>query len=347
MINRVLFLIEKFCDSNPACGPTNSEHLLVGSLKSTGLVGEVKRFYYDEVEKQVGKERTAEMLLNDCQIFHPELVVLTPLGGPLGYGYNPKGETMLRLQAMGIKVLLISFDAKPNCRLETERLPYVSHAGLVGSVRAYRFYRSHSNVTLFYGPADPDTYYNRHLERDIDVSFIGSIDPTDRRWPMRAEYTASLKQNGCNILIAGGQRGKRLEADACAELLSRSKMSINFCRDADMFPNLKSRVFEVMACGAMLLDDWDTDTSELFQPGKDFAIYHSKQELLDLVRHYLEHDAEREEIARAGNEKVANIYNPRNLWGYTLEKMGFEVPESLRETKAFQQHREVMECLSA
>jgi hypothetical protein len=343
---KVLFATEKYCDSNPGAGPTNSEHLLVGSLKSTGLVDQVKHFYFDEVEKMVGKEVMGRMLVDDCRVFGPDLVVLTPLGGPIGYGYNPSQETMLEIRdALGIKVLLISFDVKPNCRIETERLPFASHIGLVGSIRAAEYYRSYSNMSLFIGTADPGTYYDMNLDRDIDISFVGSVDPSDQRWVMRNEYIHFLRNNGINIFVGGGQRGQRLETERCCEIFSRSKLSLNFCRDGDGFPNLKSRVFEVTACGAMLLEDWDSDAARLFGSGAELVIYHSKEDLLNLIRYYLEHYFERETIARAGQRKTVEIYNPRNQWAYALERMGFGMPPSLASDSAYLQFKQILEEL--
>lgn len=324
-VDRVLFLTEKYCDSNPACGPTNSEHLLVGSLRSTGLVkAGGSSFYYDEAMKTCGRQRMEAMILEACQVSRPDLVILTPLGGPLGHGYNPSWEVMHKI-AEKTPVFLIRFDAKPNTRQELIDQP-LPHAGLIGSLKGWRACRDVPGVQLFLGTADPETFYLQIRERDIDVSFVGSVDPTDQRWPMRQEYTSYLRANGINVEVAGGQRGLRLEPREYAGLLNRSKITLNFSRDAGGATNLKSRVFEATACGALLMEDWDTETAELFRPGEEFVIFRSKEDLLKKVIYYLKHDMERKQIAHKGNLKTTNIYSALNQWAYALEKMGCPAP---------------------
>lgn len=329
MVNRLLFVMERYCDADPVCGPTNSEHLIVDAIRSTGLVGETKCFYFDQLSKSAGRWRMSDLLLEEvCELFHPEVVLYTPLGGALGDALNPLPSAIDRIREEA-KVLIWLWDAKPNCGLETKWLPIADYLGIVDSVKAYLYYRDYHNVILAYSAPSPKLFYDRSLPRDIDVSFLGSVDPTDQRWPMRAEYTNYLRENGIDIRVGGGQRVQRLSARDYATIMSRSKISLNFCRDGNGLPCLKSRVFEVTSSGALLLDDWGTDTEYFLEPGKDFVIYNSKEDLLRLVKYYLEHEEERRAIARWGLEKVTNIYNARNMWGYVFERIGFEVPEEL------------------
>lgn len=137
----------------------------------------------------------------------------------------------------------------------------------------------------------------------------------------------------------------RLSVEEYSNTLNRSKISLGFCRDGNGLPILKQKVFEIMACGALLLDDWDTEAADLFKEGEDFIIFHSKQELLDLVRYYLSHDEERERIAKSGCQKVINLYNATNMWAYIFERIGFDLPDELRGSENYLAHREIMESI--
>lgn len=335
---KALFVMEKYCDSNPAAGPTNSEHLLVGSLLSTSLVKDVKRFYYDEMEKMSSKEGMQALLLETCRVYRPDLVVFTPMGGPLGHGYNLPADLVKKLG----KVFMIRFDAKPNTRPELlqDQLP---HVGLVGSIKSYRLCKDIPGVQMFIGTADPDFFFRTNTTKGIDVSFLGSID--DRRWPLRREYTDFLIANGVNVYTGGGQRGARLEVSDYAALMSRSKICLNFCRDAAGYTNLKSRVFEVTACGSMLMEDWDGDTSLLYRPDEEFVVFNSKEDLLQKVLYYLRHDQERERIAERGWLKTTRVYNARNQWLYVLEKMGFTLPYLGSDHESYRTFSSIMEAL--
>jgi spore maturation protein CgeB len=59
------------------------------------------------------------------------------------------------------------------------------------------------------------------------------------------------------------------------------------------------RLFEATGTGAMLLTDRKKNLSELFEIGKAVVAYSSKEEAAMLVRHYLDHPEEAEQIARA------------------------------------------------
>ena len=342
MVNKVLFVMEQYCDADPVCGPTNSEHLLVDAIRSTGLVGETKRFYFDQLSKSVGRGRMS-LLLEEClDLFRPDVVLYTPLGGALGDALNPL-PIRIREEA---KMLLWLWDAKPNCGLETKWLPIADYLGIVDSVKAYLYYRGYHNVILAYSAPSPKLFYDRSLPRDIDVSFLGSVDPTDQRWPMRAEYTNYLRENGIDIRVGGGQRVQRLSPQDYATIMSRSKISLNFSRDGNGLPCLKSRVFEVTSCGALLMDDWGTDTEYFFEPGKDFIIYNSKEDLLRLVKYYLEHEEERAAIAKSGWVKAIYVHNAPNMWAGVFERMGFAPPRVLTESPYYQMHKKVLGRLS-
>ncbi len=67
---------------------------------------------------------------------------------------------------------------------------------------------------------------------------------------------------------------------------------------------IKGRVFEVPACGGFLLTQLAEDLSAYLTPGKDCATFSSVDELVDQVRYYLKHEAERRTIAQHGYQRT-------------------------------------------
>ena len=61
------------------------------------------------------------------------------------------------------------------------------------------------------------------------------------------------------------------------------------------------RDFEVTGCGAFLLTDYARSLETMFKPGEEIICYKNIEELKGLVKFYLSHPREREEIARKGN----------------------------------------------
>lgn len=64
------------------------------------------------------------------------------------------------------------------------------------------------------------------------------------------------------------------------------------------------RLFELPANGVMQISDGGPHLSSFFDPGREVVGYDTVHELIDRLRYYLEHDSEREAIARAGYRRV-------------------------------------------
>lgn len=67
---------------------------------------------------------------------------------------------------------------------------------------------------------------------------------------------------------------------------------------------LPLRIFDILGCGGFLMTNFQEELPEYFDIGVDLEAYSSIEELVDKCAYYLEHDAERKEIARRGYEKV-------------------------------------------
>lgn len=85
-----------------------------------------------------------------------------------------------------------------------------------------------------------------------------------------------------------------------------------------------ARSFETAACGTFLLAMRTRQHLECFEEGREAEFFDGHEELVEKARYYLEHDAEREEIARRGRERcVASGYSWDALmkrdWARVLE----------------------------
>jgi len=63
------------------------------------------------------------------------------------------------------------------------------------------------------------------------------------------------------------------------------------------------RIFETTGCGVFLLTEYHENLSKFFEIGKEIETFADEYELIDKIRYYLEHEREREEIARLGHER--------------------------------------------
>jgi spore maturation protein CgeB len=64
------------------------------------------------------------------------------------------------------------------------------------------------------------------------------------------------------------------------------------------------RLYEATGVGTMLLTDQGKDLSDLFNVGTEVITYSGAADLVDKARWYLDHDAEREAVASAGQVRT-------------------------------------------
>lgn len=68
------------------------------------------------------------------------------------------------------------------------------------------------------------------------------------------------------------------------------------------------RIMEIMGAGGFVLTNYCHETAELFEEGKEIAMFKTPEELFEKADYYLKHDKEREQIAKAGHNKVLECY---------------------------------------
>ena len=64
------------------------------------------------------------------------------------------------------------------------------------------------------------------------------------------------------------------------------------------------RAVDILGCGGFLLTNYQEDMLRFFVPDEDFVYYDSRQDLMDKIDYYLNHDEERKAIAANGHDKV-------------------------------------------
>lgn len=88
------------------------------------------------------------------------------------------------------------------------------------------------------------------------------------------------------------------------QILKNSKIALNHhIGIAGSYAN-NMRLYETTGLGSLLITDWKVNLHEMFEPGKEVVAYRGLKECAELTRYYLEHDEEREAIARAGQQRT-------------------------------------------
>jgi hypothetical protein len=147
----------------------------------------------------------------------------------------------------------------------------------------------------------------------VDISFVGGFHAVHTS---RVEWLESICSQYNNIKVWSGSAnflpasslihryciGEAWGRDMF-QVLCNSKITLNHHGDVAPYAN-NLRLYEATGVGAMLLTDWKNDICELFEPGKEIVTYRSTEECLELIQYYLDHDNEREAIAKAGQKRT-------------------------------------------
>lgn len=350
MITKVICVHEKYYSFTEQCGISTCNLYIYHSLWGSGLIQNLEFFPYDQIN-QLGLAGMCQALLNKCRDEAPQLVVFfLPW-----YGYWPELITVLNaLRSEGIKVVALCSDMITGQMDSTRHYLIQEYANAadcivnIDSIEA-NVPGGHPLHIKGYTGVSPTIFSRQPQEKDIDVSFMGS-----RSWiyQYRGEYIDYLRQNlspQINFIIGGGQlpeeqnTGQVLALEDYVNYFRRSKITLNFSRTLGNVHQLKGRIFEALACHTLLLEQDNPNTRAFFQEGTEFCAFASPADLLEKIIYYLHHDEERETIANSGWQKARNIWNPRNLWGYVFERLGFDVSEAYDDN--FAVHRQLLDAI--
>jgi len=316
---KVLFVVEKWAECNPAHPLSNSHHLYIGSLEASGLA-ETDTFFFDEVCWQSG-EKCDGALISKCRENVPDLIFMTMVQGT---DLNPEPETLATIKnVLKIPIAAVYGDTYSPASIDwIER--YTRSVTLNVILDNYSCYQNYAAETSLYmdawTPQHPDYFYGSDADRPVDISFIGSVS----QYPSRKMAISMLAQGDVDIVVRGGQLDDHLSIEDYAGYLRASKISLNFPQAAysDDLMHCKGRVMEITLCGALLVEQENPETRRWFKPGIDYVDYRHEKDLLDKVRYYLSHNAEREAIARAGHRKATDEYTAAAFWHRLLVKFG-------------------------
>lgn len=128
----------------------------------------------------------------------------------------------------------------------------------------------------------------RHVEQDVDVSFLGTHSP-----------------HRCKILDKIGARfrlmaDRRVFHEESAELYARAKIVLNI--HYTPLRNFECRVSEVLGSGAFLLTE-PLEPDDLLLDGQHLAVF-DEDNVLDKIAFYLQEHELRAEIARQGHAAI-------------------------------------------
>ncbi|MHC5033662.1 MAG: CgeB family protein [Planctomycetota bacterium] len=151
---------------------------------------------------------------------------------------------------------------------------------------------------------------NRLIQEKFDVRWWGR-KMSFRRNSLRDWFSPGRRAWG------GGMVWNQQFAKAC----HCAKVFLTLPRRPEISGGLSNRAFWVTGIGTFTLTLYKEGIEEFFEPGKEIAVFHDHDEMVEKVRHYLAHDEEREAVAKAGQERTLREYTNQHLLEDFLERL--------------------------
>lgn len=102
-------------------------------------------------------------------------------------------------------------------------------------------------------------------------------------------------------------RGPVDYCDVMPLVFKNSKINLNISLKS-IYSGIPLRAFDIMGCGGFLLTDFQQDYSGLFIPDEDYVFYTTPEDFINKVAYYLEHEDERNRIAKNAHDKVKEAH---------------------------------------
>ena len=275
-----------------------------------------KRTLIDRILHKIKIPRDANTLNKSireaCISFEPDIVFIVK-------GITVKPSTLKFIKARGIKS--ISWSNDDMYGWHNRSLWYTLGLKQYDLVVTQKSYNCNPNElpslgakTFFQNKAfEPSVHYPvincKEFTCVHDVVFVGAMEED------RLNHLIYLAQNGIKVHVYGWVKevknelhpnlivhNKFLFEEEFSAALGCSKIALNFLRKINRDLQT-SRSIEIPAVKGFMLAERTDEHMQLFEEGKEAEFFSSKEELLEKVNYYLQHDQERLAIAKAGYER--------------------------------------------
>jgi hypothetical protein len=294
-----------------------SESNVQGLLGAYQRAAVVETFDFRALAREHGAWLMNRLLLRAAGGFHPDLVQVSK-------AESLRGDTLRAIKRdTGAVVAYFYADV----RREVE--PYVVELGREADVtllqhqdpRLLACYTAAGvrRIGFWRHGVDPAVFRPRPISKTQDLAFLAN-NPLAHRDAIpgceeRLEFVHAVVSGGWDLHLYGTGwerlRGHArvhlhpfVSADALAEACSTARITLGFGSANLYLCTSWPRPLKCMASGAFHLTRYFPGLETVFHGGREVVWFHSIHEAMELIRYYLDHDGEREEIAAAGRRRV-------------------------------------------
>lgn len=326
-----IFVIADFRDEAPRSIRAQPRMWVKGLIR---LGHDVRRFSYRNILMQFNpfagrhfrrfmprfvRRRTDSILAEQIKPYHPDIIML------LSMKYLTH-ETVHSIRDAAPDAVVIGRDEDPFPEKNPARLAIAKETDIVVTTSSGRFLKTYKDVgvprcAFLPNMCDPDLQYRYDVQErwKSDIIFTGKAEHTRlTRNTERYELIRKLSTMP-NATLYGCFGRPKVEGIDLFRALSGAKMglSINIANDVRLYHS--DRFINYLSCGTFVLAKRVPDSDLLFEDGVHVRYFDTADEFFELPDWYLQHEDEREKIAKAGMEKAHNEFNCEKIARYVLD----------------------------
>ena len=160
-------------------------------------------------------------------------------------------------------------------------------------------------------------FYMPEVEKKYDVVIVAHARD-DRKKIVEKLSTI------CNVGTYGSGRENSLglvNGKEHVRAINTGKLYVSFAKTVAGYNNVKVGLFEAMACNQVVITSYMEELEDYFEIGKEILCYKEEDELYELIKYYLVHDEEREQIREAGYHRFLKDHTYEKRWNVVLENI--------------------------
>ncbi len=269
---------------------------------------------------RLGINKTNNFLLKNCHDFQPNLVIIS-------HCQFIKNETLSDIRKICQNVKIIHLNVDPlsetkNRNTLNKRLDNVDGIFITTAGDALKEFSTHSTFSAFIPNLVDDSidigraFENKNCDTDLFFA-AGAMRTNDHRQSMASDIIKNLPHIKMDIYGAG-INNKKIFGHNYLDKLSSSKMGLIINKTEDYYLYSSDRMTHYMANGLMVFAHESPRYQDVL--GNDtFVSYHSTPDLIDKIKYYYTHDAERIRIAQNGYEKIHQVFHQKMVTEYLVD----------------------------
>ncbi len=230
-------------------------------------------------------------------------------------------ETLVKIKEILPNVKVTHWNGDDDIKFENYTIPYsfAIDYQLISQLQFTKKYDSYKLPWYDLLGADTNKFRPLNLKKKYDVVFVGTPKGD------RLKYMRYLLKKKVNFAIGGAgwdiypefknQYIGKVPDEEFIKLINETKINLCFSQNFFSSPHVLERSLAVNACKSFALTEYVSGYFPKFTEGKDMVTFKNEDELLKRISYYLEHEKEREQIAKQAYEKVITKFSNDKMMG--------------------------------